>query len=63
MKQYLKNPNLYYVAAPVVAIVWALIAWLVSLPSAEAKWEKQKTQYEKVQVEVAKILSLAPEVL
>lgn len=60
MKQYLKNPNLYYIAVPVIVIAWALFAWLISLPSAEAKWEKQKTQYEKVQIEAAKILALAP---
>lgn len=61
MKQYFKNPNLYYIAAPVFAAVWALSAWLVSFPSAQLKLEKQNIQYEKTQVEIEKILKIAPD--
>lgn len=61
MKQYFKNPNLYYIAAPVLALAWTLFAWLVSFPSAQLKVEKQNIQYEKTQVEIAKILEIVPD--
>ncbi len=61
MKQYFKNPNLYYITAPILALAWALSAWLVSFPSAEIKWEKQKIQDKNLQVEIEKILEIVPD--
>ena len=35
MKDYLKNPNLYFAAAPVAATIWMLFILFVSLPAIE----------------------------
>ena len=61
MKEYLKNPNLYYIVIPAVSALWALWAWAGSVPAAEKNWSKQKTIYQNAQVQIDKILNLDPQ--
>jgi len=61
MKDIHKNPILYYIAAPLLIGIWPLLVWMVYLPETEKKWEKEKTQYEKAQKVIEKILTIDPE--
>ncbi|MEN8127774.1 MAG: hypothetical protein ABFR90_08210 [Planctomycetota bacterium] len=61
MKQALKNPNLYYIAVPVIAALWALMAGLVFYPKSVDTWETSKTEYKNVQDLIDKIVKLQPE--
>jgi hypothetical protein len=62
MKSILKNPNLYYVLAPVLAGVWALLAGAVFYPgSVNAYQEEAKAEYEQSQDLIEKILTIQPQ--
>ena len=62
MKDYLKNPNLYYIGVPVIAAVWALLAGTVFYPgSVKTFQEDAKPEYEKSQEWIEKILTIQPQ--
>lgn len=62
MKEILKNPNLYYIAAPVLAAVWALLAAVVFYPGAVEAYEQDaRPEYEQSQELIEKILTLQPQ--
>ncbi len=61
MKDYFKNPNLYYIAVPLAATVWVIFVAVFSLPAANSKWEKKQEDYKQAQRLIAKIVTLAPE--
>ncbi len=61
MKDYFKNPNLYYIAVPLAATVWVIFVAVFSLPAANSKWEKKQEDYKRAQRLIAKIVTLAPE--
>ncbi|HEG44274.1 MAG TPA: hypothetical protein ENH94_09520 [Phycisphaerales bacterium] len=63
MKNFHKNPNFYYVIIPVICALWAMFTWVISLPAAGGKWEKQKKEFESSQEFVTQILEVAPEKL
>lgn len=61
MKDFYKNPALYYILVPVVAALWPLLVWGVYLPAAEHSWEEEKSEYEHGQKIMTEILTLDPE--
>lgn len=62
MKINFKNPNMYYILAPVLAAVWALLAGFVFYPgSVKAYQDDAKPEYERSQDYIEKILTLQPE--
>ena len=61
MKDYLKNPNLYFAAAPVAATIWMLFILFVSLPAIEKKLDKSRSDYNKAQDLIAKIAQKDPD--
>ena len=61
MKDYYKNPNFYYIAVPIASAVWLVFTWAMSLPAAEQKWGKERTNYEKADDYISKILPYEPE--
>jgi hypothetical protein len=61
MKDFYKNPALYYILAPVLVALWPLLIWGVYLPSAERSWEVEKTQYNQGQNIITEILALDPD--
>ncbi len=61
MKQFYKNPALYYILAPAIVALWPLLIWGVYLPAAEHKWQVEKSQYNKGQEVIAEILALDPD--
>lgn len=62
MKDYFKNPNLYYIAIPAIAGVWALLAAFVFYPGAVNAWQDDaKSEYEKSQEYIEKILTIQPQ--
>lgn len=64
MKAIFKNPNLYYIAAPVLAAIWALLAGFVFYPGAvKAYQEDAKAEYEDSQEWIEKILTVRPQLL
>jgi len=62
IKVTLKNPNVYYIAAPIVAAVWALLAAVVYYPGAVKAYEQDmKPEYEKSQELIDQILTIQPQ--
>ena len=62
MKDYFKNPNLYYIAVPAIAAVWALMAGAVFYPGSVSAWQDDaKIEYEKSQEWTEKILTVQPQ--
>lgn len=62
MKAMLKNPNFYYILVPVLAAVWALAAGFVFYPgSARVYREEVRSEYERSQDLIEKILTVQPE--
>ena len=41
-KEYLKDPNVYYIGLPVLAGLWAVLAMFVSYPGAVRAWEEDE---------------------
>lgn len=61
MKKLLKNPNVYYVAAPVAAALFTLIAAFVFYPGAIAKWNDSESEFTEARNWAEKLLALQPE--
>lgn len=61
MKELLKNPNLYYVAAPVVGAMFTLLAALVFYPGANAQWQDSESEFKEARQWAEKLLALQPE--
>jgi hypothetical protein len=61
MKQFYKNPTLYYILAPVAVALWPLLVWGVYLPSAKRNWDVEVSQYNQAQDIIKEILALDPE--
>ncbi len=61
MKEFYKNPALYYILAPALAALWPLLIWGVSLPAAEHSWQVEKSEYDKGQKIMTDILALDPD--
>ena len=55
MKEYYKKPNFYYVLIPVIAGVWMITVWMLTLPTAEKKWQQIEEQYTNAQKQIDKI--------
>lgn len=62
MKAILKNPNVYYILAPVLATVWAIAAGFIFYPgSVKAYEEDAQPEYERSQELIEKILTVQPQ--
>lgn len=62
MKAILRNPNLYYIAVPVLAAVWALLAGFVFYPGSVTAFEEEaKPEYTQSQEWIEKILPIQPQ--
>lgn len=60
MKQYLKNPNFYYIAVPVLFGVWAILAAFVFYPASAQAWEDEKSEFETTKEWIEKLVALQP---
>jgi len=61
MKDYFKNPNLYYIAVPLAVTAFVIFLVAFSLPAANRKWQKQQEDFERGRQLITKILTLDPE--
>ena len=61
MKDYYKNPNLYFIAVPLVATVFVIFVAAISLPTAGRKWKNMQGDYAKAEGLITKIVDLDPE--
>ncbi|RKY09999.1 MAG: hypothetical protein DRP56_01855 [Planctomycetota bacterium] len=55
-----KNPNVYYIAAPVLAGLWAILAVFVFFPSSTDAWEKEQSDFESVAKQIKQLATLQP---
>lgn len=60
MKELHKNPILYFILIPAIGLVWPLLAATVYLPQAKTNLDKEKRQFEKMQVVMSDLLELDP---
>ena len=61
MKDYLKNPILYYILVPVILLFWVIYSSSVTLPNKIKAWEKKEKIYNDAQPLLQDIARLAPE--
>jgi hypothetical protein len=61
MKDILKNPFIYYIAALVIAVLWPVIIWGIYLPGARSAFGDDKDQYTKAQQVIDELLIADPE--
>jgi hypothetical protein len=61
IKNCYKNPNFYYILAPVVAVIWVLFLSTVSLSKADDKCTRRAKDYSEVQKLIPQILTIDPE--
>jgi hypothetical protein len=61
VKDLLKNPNFYYIAAPAAAGMFALLTVFVFYPAAVTRWHDTEAEYKSSHEYADKILKLQPE--
>ena len=60
MKIDLKNPNVYYIAAPILAGLWVILAVFVFFPSSVDTWDRSQTDYKSVEKQIKQLVTLQP---
>lgn len=60
MKIDLKNPNVYYIAIPVIAGLWAILAGFVFYPGSIEAWEKSQADFESAGKQITQLVALQP---
>ncbi len=58
MRDVLKNPRLYYIAALTAAVLWAALVWGLQLPNSEKKLNTEIAQYKQAKKLITEILPL-----
>ncbi len=61
MKDIHKNPLLYYIAAPVLLILWPLLVSLFYIPAAKEQYRKNEKYFNDAVPVIKKILDIDPE--
>lgn len=61
MKELLKNPVFYYIAIPILAAFWPLLLSAAYLPATREKLQKKTQEYEKMETQIKKILTIDPD--
>jgi hypothetical protein len=61
MRDILRNPIAYYLAAPLLVAIWPLLVWGVYLPRAEQDWDDDKAYYLEGQTHIVDILRMDPD--
>ena len=60
MKDYLKNPNFYYILIPAVATIWALLACFALMPAASNGYQELEGDYYESKDLIGKIIQIDP---
>ena len=60
MKIDLKNPNVYYIAVPVLAGLWAILAGFVFYPSSIDAWDRSQSDFKTVEKQIKQLVTLQP---
>ena len=60
MKIDYKNPTVYYVAVPVIAGLWAILAGFFFYPASIEAWEKSRSDFESVEKQIKQLVALQP---
>ncbi|MCI0499198.1 MAG: hypothetical protein L0Y36_05915 [Planctomycetales bacterium] len=63
MKKMLKNPTLYYIAAPAAAALWVLLAGFVFYPKSVEACQDAQTELRKTEELIRKMVALKPKLL
>ena len=60
MKIDYKNPTVYYIAVPVIAGLWAILAGFVFYPASIEAWEESRSDFESVEKQIKQLIALQP---
>ena len=63
MKIDLKNPTLYYIAAPILAGIWAVMAGFVFYPGSLEAWDRGQSDADLVKKQIEQLIALQPQLL
>ena len=61
MKIDFKNPTVYYIAVPILAGLWAVMAGVVFYPRSMQAWEKGKSDSALVEEQIKQLVALQPQ--
>ena len=61
MKIDLKNPTVYYIAVPILAGIWAVMAGFVFYPRSLEAWDKGRSDADLVKKQIEQLVSLQPQ--
>ena len=61
IKEHVRNPNFYFVLAPLVGGLVMLVQGAVVLPRAVADWKAQQEEFKATEIRVGQIFAYAPE--
>ena len=60
MKIDYKNPTVYYIAVPVIAGLWAILAGFVFYPASIEAWKQSRSDFESVEKQIKQLIALQP---
>jgi len=60
MKIDYKNPTVYYIAVPVIAGLWAILAGFFFYPASIEAWEESRSDFESVEKQIKQLVALQP---
>lgn len=55
-----KNPTVYYIAVPILAGLWAILAGFVFYPGSIEAWEKSQKDFKTVEQQIKQLVALQP---
>jgi hypothetical protein len=55
-----KDPNIYYIAVPILAGLWAVLAGFVFYPNSTKAWDKNRQDYEAIEKQIKQLAALQP---
>jgi hypothetical protein len=58
MKDIFKEPVFYYIAVPIVIVIWPLLVWQVYLPRTAKNWQAEEEKFHEAQDVMKQILDL-----
>lgn len=61
IRKILANPNVYYIGAPVAAVIFALLAIFVFYPNSVKNWQDAEQEYNTAKDYADKLLNLQPD--
>ena len=61
MSEYYKKADFYYIVVPILVLVWAVLVWVLALPTAQSRLNRKQSEFNQAEELITKILELDSE--